>query len=31
MVFCIGTRTTIEVETQEWDNAVRDFMGNIGR
>ena len=31
MMFCPGTTTTIEIETQEWDNAVRDFMSKIKR
>ena len=29
MVFCPGTTTTIEIETQEWDNSVTDFMRKI--
>jgi hypothetical protein len=29
IVFCPGTKTNVEIETQEWDNIVREFMTKI--
>ncbi len=29
MTFCPGPRTSVEIDTQEWDVAVREFMQRI--